>query len=268
MYEQAVRRLKLEGDLRRAIEQEEFVVYYQPIVHLLSGEVWGLEALARWEHPDQGLLDPAQFVAVAEEAGLVIPMGRWVLGEACRRAQHWHREHPRTPPRVMCVNLSAKQLQLPSVGQVVEEVLRETGLGAHCLSLDITETLYIDVFKGNTAVLDELKRRGVRISIDDFGKGYSSLSYLKRLPPDALKIDKEFVRGLGEDVEDTAIVQMVIELGHILGMEVIAEGVESEDQAQQLKEMGCDLAQGYYFSKPLPPEAVPGFVGGGDLCHE
>ena len=268
MYEQVLRRLRLEGDLRRAIEQEEFVVHYQPIVHLRSGEPWGLEALVRWKHPEQGLLGPSQFVAVAEEAGLVIPVGRWVLKEACRRAKQWQQEHPRTPPLVMCANLSAKQLQLPSVSQTIKEALRESGFGAHCLSLDITETVYIEVFEGHAAVLDELRRMGIRISIDDFGKGYSSLSYLKRLPADALKIDKEFVKGVGEEVEDSAIVQTVIELGHIFGMEVIAEGVESEAQAEQLKEMGCDLAQGYYFSEPLPPEAVPGFVSGGDLCPE
>ena len=261
MYEQALRRLKLESDLRRAIEDEEFVVCYQPIVDLNTGETWRMEALVRWEHPEQeGLLAPPQFVPVAEEAGLVVPIGSWVLEEACRQGAKWQREHPRTLPLVTYVNLSAKQLRHPDVAQTVEETLKETEFEAHCLSLDITETLYIEALRGNTAVLDKLKKMGVRISIDDFGVGYSSLAYLKRLPADTLKIDKSFVAGLGEDVEDTAIVQMIIDLAHTLGMEVIAEGVESEEQAEQLKEMGCDLGQGYYFAEPLPSEAASEFL--------
>ncbi len=261
MYEQALRRLKLEGDLRRAIEDEEFVVCYQPIVNLQTGEASGVEALVRWEHPEQqGLLAPSQFISVAEEAGLVVPMGRWVLEEACRQGAKWQQEHPHVPPLVMAVNLSAKQLQHPDVAETVEEILEKTGFEASCLSLDITETVYIEALEGNTAVLDKLKRMGVCISIDDFGTGYSSLAYLKRLPAETLKIDKSFIKGIGEDLEDTAIVQMVIELAHTLGMEVIAEGVESEVQVEQLKEMGCDRCQGFYFAKPLPPEAVPDFL--------
>jgi diguanylate cyclase (GGDEF)-like protein/PAS domain S-box-containing protein len=261
MYEQALRRLRLEEDLRRAIEDEEFVVCYQPIVDLRSGEALGVEALVRWEHPEQqGLISPSQFVPVAEEAGLVVPMGRWVLEEACRQGAQWHQEYPHLPPLVMAVNLSAKQLQHPDVAETIEETLKETGFDAHYLSLDITETLYIEALEGHTAVLDKLKRLGVRISIDDFGTGYSSLAYLKRLPADALKIDKSFIKGIGEDLEDTAIVQMVIELAHTLGMKVIAEGVESEMQAEQLKEMGCDWGQGFYFSEPLPPEAASEFL--------
>jgi diguanylate cyclase (GGDEF)-like protein/PAS domain S-box-containing protein len=261
MYEQALRRLKLESDLRRAIEDEEFVLCYQPIVDLNTGETWRMEALVRWQHPEQeGLLAPSQFVPIAEEAGLVVPMGRWVLEEACRQGAKWQREHPRTPPLVMCVNLSAKQLQHPDVAQTVEETLKETGFEAHCLSLDITETLYIETLRGNTAVLDKLKKMGVRISIDDFGVGYSSLAYLKRLPADTLKIDKSFIKGLGEDLEDTAIVQMIIDLAHTLGMEVIAEGVEREEQVEQLKEMSCDFGQGYHLARPLPSQATSEFL--------
>jgi EAL domain-containing protein (putative c-di-GMP-specific phosphodiesterase class I) len=261
MYEQALRRLKLEGDLKRAIENEEFVVCYQPIVDLQTVEVWGVEALVRWEHPEwQGLLAPSQFISVAEEAGLVVPMGRWVLEEASRQRVRWHQEHPHVPPLVMSVNLSAKQLQHPDVAETVEETLKETGFDAHYLSLDITETLYIEALEGNTAALDKLKKMGVRISIDDFGTGYSSLAYLKRIPADALKIDKSFIKGIGEDLEDTAIVRMIIELAQTLGMEVIAEGVESEEQAQQLKEMGCDRGQGFYFAEPLPPQAIAEFL--------
>jgi diguanylate cyclase (GGDEF)-like protein/PAS domain S-box-containing protein len=261
MYEQALRRLKLEGDLRRAIDDEEFVVCYQPIVNLETGEASGVEALVRWEHPEQqGLLAPSQFIPVAEEAGLVVPMGRWVLEEACRQGAKWQQEHPHIPPLVISVNLSAKQLQHPDVAEMVEETLKETGFDARCLSLDITETLYIEALKGNTAALDKLKKMGVSISIDDFGTGYSSLAYLKRLPAETLKIDKSFIKGIGEDIEDTAIVRMIIELAHTLGMEAIAEGVESEEQAEQLKEMGCDRGQGYYFARPLPSEEATRFL--------
>ena len=258
MYERAFTRLEVENDLRRAIEQEEFVVHYQPMVDLQTGELWGMEALVRWDHPERGLLEPSEFVPVAEESGLVIPMGEQILREACFRAKEWQEEDPRIPPLVMSVNLSASQLSRLDLADTVERVLGETGLEGSRLTLDVTETVYVKVLAGNTAILDRLRGLGVRFSIDDFGTGYSSLSYLKRLPADAIKIDQSFVKGLGEDVEDTAVVRMIIELAHTLGLEVIAEGVETEEQAALLKEMGCDFAQGFYFSKPLPPEAASG----------
>jgi diguanylate cyclase (GGDEF)-like protein/PAS domain S-box-containing protein len=256
MHVRALERLKLENDLRRAFLAEEFVVHYQPIVHLKSGDVQGVEALVRWNHPERGLLDPEEFVPVAEEIGLIVPLGEAVLEEACRRAVRWQEEHPSLSALLMNVNLSAKQLQRPDLITTVEGVLQRTGLDPACLTLDITETVYIKVLEGNTAALNDLRRLGVKISIDDFGVGYSSLSYLKRLPADILKLDKSFVEGLGEDLEDTAIVRMVIDLAHTLGIEVIAEGVDSE-AVTILKEMGCGLAQGFFFSEPLPPEEVP-----------
>jgi diguanylate cyclase (GGDEF)-like protein/PAS domain S-box-containing protein len=256
MYERAIDRLEVENDLGRAVEQEEFVVHYQPIVILQTGEVSAVEALVRWDHPERGLLDPDEFVPMAEESGLVIPMGEQVLREACLRAKEWQEAHPRTPPLVMSVNLSARQLSRPDLAETVERVLGETGLEGSCLTLDVTETVYVKALAGNTATLDRLRGLGARISIDDFGIGYSSLAYLKRLPADAIKIDKSFVRGLGEDVEDTAIVRMIVELAHTLGMEVIAEGVETEEQVELLREMGCDFAQGYHLARPLPSEEV------------
>jgi diguanylate cyclase (GGDEF)-like protein/PAS domain S-box-containing protein len=261
MYLEALKRLELENDIRRAFLAEEFVVHYQPIVDLRSDEVQGVEALIRWNHPERGLLNPEEFVPVAEEIGLIVPMGEAVLEEACRWAVRWQEEHPRIPPLLMNVNLSARQLQRPDLATTVEEVLQRTGLDAARLTLDITETVYVKVLAGNTATLNDLRRLGVKISIDDFGVGYSSLSYLKRLPADILKLDKSFVEGLGEDLEDTAIVQMVIELARTLGIEVIAEGVGSE-VVSILKEMGCDLAQGFFFSEPVPPEDVPRFLAG------
>jgi diguanylate cyclase (GGDEF)-like protein/PAS domain S-box-containing protein len=260
MYEQALRRLKLGNELQRAIESEEFVAYYQPIIDLRSEEVWGMEALVRWRHPQRGLLEPKEFVPAAEESGLVVPMGERVLKEACCWAKEWQERHPHEPPLVMAVNLSARQLQRPDLASTVEGVLRQTGLEACTLSLDITETVYIKALEGDTATLDELKQLGVRLSIDDFGMGYSSLSYLKRLPADALKIDKSFIRALEEDLKDTALVKMIIDLAHTFDMEVVAEGVESEAQAVQLKELGCELAQGYHFMKPLSPKAVSEFL--------
>ncbi|HVF01880.1 MAG TPA: EAL domain-containing protein, partial [Rubrobacteraceae bacterium] len=261
MYEQALRRLRLDNELQRAIEsEEEFVVHYQPIINVQTEETWGMEALVRWQHPERGLLNPDEFIPAAEESGLVIPMGERVLEEACRQGQRWQKEDFRIPPLFVFVNLSARQLSHPDLVKTVEQVLRETGFEASRLSLDITETIYIKVLEGNTAALDGLKRLGVCISIDDFGVGYSSLAYLKRLPADVLKMDKSFIEGIGVDEEDTAIVRMIIDLAHTLGMKVIAEGVESEGQAEQLKEMGCDFGQGYYFARPLPSEAVPKFL--------
>jgi EAL domain-containing protein (putative c-di-GMP-specific phosphodiesterase class I) len=249
--------LQTENDLRRALESEEFRVYYQPIVNLQTGEVWGVEALLRWEHPKWGLLDPEQFVPIAEESGLLGPIGRWVLEEACKQAKEWQKEsylHSRS--LVMCVNFSASQLEYRDCVQAVEETLKRTGLEAGSLCLDITETVYIRATTTQSLHLEKLKGLGVHISIDDFGTGYSSLSYLKRLPADELKLDKSFVMEVGENVKDTAIALTIVELAHTLGMKVIAEGVERVDQAEQLKEMGCELAQGYYIWEPLPAKAL------------
>ena len=180
------------------------------------------------------------------------------MREACFRAKEWQEESSHIPPLVMSVNLSATQLSHLDLADTVERVLGETGLEGSRLILDVTETVYVKVLAGNTAMLGRLRALGVRFSIDDFGTGYSSLSYLKRLPAHAIKIDQSFVQGLGKDVEDTAVVRMIIELAHTLSLEVIAEGVETEKQATLLKEMGCDFAQGYHFSEPLPLEAVSG----------
>ncbi|HEV2092089.1 MAG TPA: EAL domain-containing protein, partial [Rubrobacter sp.] len=260
MHDRAVNRLELENDLRRAIEENEFVVHYQPILNLQSGDLSGLEALVRWEHPERGLLNPDEFVPVAEESGLVVPMGELVLEEACRQAVAWQREFPRNPPLAVSVNLSGRQLRRPDLHEIIGRALKESGLPASSLGLNITETVYIGALDANTAALDRLKALGIRVSLDDFGSGYSSLSYLKRLPADILKIDKSFTKGLGVEVEDTAIVQTVVDLAHILGMEVVAEGVEIGEQETLLKEMGCDMAQGFFFSKPLPPEAASDFL--------
>jgi diguanylate cyclase (GGDEF)-like protein len=260
MHLRAVRRLELENDLRRAVERNEFVLHYQPIVRLGDGGVRGVEALVRWHHPERGFLNPDEFVPVAEATGLVVPLGERVLVEACRQAKEWQGESARTPPLLLSVNLSAKQLRRPDLTEKVEEALSKTGFDGSSLTLDVTETAYVEALEGDRVALDRLRAMGVKISIDDFGTGYSSLSYLKRLPAYALKIDKSFVRGLGESAEDTAVVRMIVELAHTLNMEVIAEGVETEEQAALLEEMGCDMAQGYLFSEPLTAKAATDLV--------
>jgi EAL domain-containing protein (putative c-di-GMP-specific phosphodiesterase class I) len=260
LYERAVWRLELENALQRALEREELVLYYQPIFELGSQEVWGVEALVRWKHPERGLLDPAEFVELAERTGLIGPLGRWVLNEACRRTKGWQQNFPRSAPLRVIVNFSAKQLRHPSCVEDIEEALRESGLGARSLSLDVTESAFVGALEDNALLIQRIENLGVGISIDDFGTGYSSLSYLKRLPANVLKIDKYFVKGIGKDDEDTAIVRMVVELAHTLGMKVIAEGVETNGQVALLEEMGCDMAQGFHFERPLPHEAASEFL--------
>jgi diguanylate cyclase (GGDEF)-like protein/PAS domain S-box-containing protein len=260
MYERVLVRLNLENEMHRALERDDFVLHYQPIVNLYTGEACGMEALLRWQHPDKGLMHPYQFVPVAEESGLIVPIGNRMMEDACKLAKVLQRSRPR--PFFTSVNFSAKQLEHPDSVYCVNEVLRKTGLQASLLHLDITETSYIRAAEAHKSNLDNLKALGAGISIDDFGMGYSSLSYLKRLPADTLKVDKSFVAGLGEDVQDTAIVRTIIELAHTFGMAVVAEGVESKEQAEQLREMGCDMAQGFYFAKPMPPEEALALLAG------
>ncbi len=249
-------RLKLEGELREALEREEFRVFYQPKVSLESGEIVGMEALVRWEHPERGLLAPSEFLALAEETGLIVPIGRWVLKEACRQAKEWQQRYPKDPLLTMSVNHSAKQFRRPDLAEDVGAVLRESGLNPRGLTLEITEETAMEDAHATTQALRSLKAMGVRIEVDDFGTGYSSLSYLKRFPVDYLKIDGAFVAGLGRDPEDEGIVRAVVELAHTLGLAVVAEGVENGEQLGLLREMGCELAQGSYFWAALPAEAA------------
>ena len=245
-------RLELEQELRRAVELEEFRVFYQPIIALNSRKVIGIEALIRWQHPRLGLIAPAHFINTAEETGLIVPMGRWVLEEACRQVSQWQTEREDDIRLELSVNLSAKQLQQPNLATEIAEVLKKTGLAPINLKLEITESVAMSDAEGMLARLHELKALGVKLAIDDFGTGYSSLSYLKRFPVDTLKIDRSFVSGLGQNAEDTAIVQAVVTMAHTVGLTVTAEGVETTEITDHLQGLGCDLAQGYYFAKPLP----------------
>jgi diguanylate cyclase (GGDEF)-like protein/PAS domain S-box-containing protein len=248
---QATERLQTESHLRRALEMGEIEVYYQPEMSLDTGSMVGAEALARWHHPVAGLLEAGAFIELAEDSGLIIELGEWVLAEACRQAGEWRRERPEFPLTVR-VNLSARQIAQPNLVDQVMVALQAGGIPSSALCLEITETaLMADPVAGLRVLLD-LRALGVELAIDDFGTGYSSLSYLKRFPVDVLKIDRSFVDGLGDDPEDTAIVTAIISLGRALGLRVVAEGVETRRQLDELRRLGCDRAQGFLFARPRP----------------
>jgi diguanylate cyclase (GGDEF)-like protein/PAS domain S-box-containing protein len=255
----ALERLRLESELRRALERGEFKVYYQTVVALEGGRIGGAEALVRWEHPKRGLLLPKEFLSVAEETGLIMRIGERVLREACHQMRAWQVRYPGTPPLTISVNLSTREFFHP---KLIAEVLDESEIDPATLQLEITEGAMTSNGTYSTdRTLRNLKRMGVQLAIDDFGLGYSSLSYLKRFPVDFLKIDRSFVAGLGQEpngvsTKDTEIVKAMIDLTHALGLRVIAEGVETSEQLAQLRNMKCDLAQGNYFSEPLPSGAL------------
>lgn len=256
MNTRALNRLGLEGDLRRGLDREEFVVHYQPKVSLDTGKVLGLEALVRWEHPERGLVHPSEFIPVAEDTGMIIEIGRWVLKEACTQVRRWQARYPSDPPLSANVNLSASQFRQSDLAGDITEVLAETDLDPQSLELEITESVVMGDVQATLAILRALKSLGVRLAIDDFGTGYSSLAYLKRFPMDTLKIDGLFVAGLSESTEDEVIVAAMINLAQGLGLTVIPEKVETTEELQRLHEMGCRVAQGFYFSRPLPTESV------------
>lgn len=261
MNKPAEERLGLELDLRHAITRREFALHYQPVVDLESGRIVEVEALVRWLHPRRGLLHPADFIPLTEETGLIVPLGRWILGEACRQFRQWQATVP-APPLTMSVNLSARQLQQPTLVDDVAEALREAQIDPAALRLEITETVVMQEAPSALAKLDALKRLGVRLAIDDFGTGYSSLGYLKRFPVDTLKVDRSFVKGIGRDVEDTAIVRAVVTVAKSLALSITAEGIETEFQLAELRALGCDRAQGYYFAEPVPGDRIPALLAG------
>jgi diguanylate cyclase (GGDEF)-like protein len=249
-------RLALETDLRRALERGEFRLHYQPIVELNSGQIQGVEALLRWQHPERGVVSPSEFIPVAEETGLIVPIGRWVLLDACMQLRAWQTGDPAGEALFVSVNLAARQFMDPGLVEDVAAALRDSGLASSCLKLEITESAAMEAGIGTIQTLQALKGLGVQLAIDDFGTGYSSLSYLKRFPVDTLKIDRSFVDGLGSDPQDTAIVQSVIALARTLSLSVTAEGIETPKQLEELLALRCDEGQGYYFARPQPSEAV------------
>jgi len=252
----ALDRMDLEMDLRSAISRHEFRLHYQPILRLDTGKITEVEALIRWQHEKRGLLQPDEFIGLTEETGLIVPIGQWVLSEACKQARLWQVEYPTTPPLVMSVNLSAKQFQNPKLVEEITQALDESGLAASCLKLEITESTVMQDAPVTLTKLNELKELGVRLAIDDFGTGYSSLGYLKRFPVDTLKIDRSFVKGLSPDGGDNAIVRAVVTVAKSLNMDVTAEGVETEGQLAELKALGCDRGQGFLFARPVTAERV------------
>ncbi len=260
MHTHAVRMLQLETDLRRAVERREICVYYQPLVALDGNRVVGFEALARWQHPERGLIHPAEFIPLAEETGLIIPLGEQVLREACRQLADWHRRCPSARPPFVSVNLSAKQFQQPQLVQQIEHILRETGLAPGHLHLEVTESVVMHDAAAAAHMLAQLKTLGVRLSLDDFGTGYSSLSYLHRFPFDTLKVDRTFVGRMGADTESAKIVKTIVTLADELAIEVVAEGVETAEQFAQLCALGCQYAQGYAFAPPRTASAVEVFI--------
>jgi diguanylate cyclase (GGDEF)-like protein/PAS domain S-box-containing protein len=257
MYEQALERLELENDLRQAVERGEFTIYYQPKFRLGQPDrIESIEALVRWEHPQKGLMLPDDFIPIAEETGLIISIGGLTMREACRQAKEWQERYPSEPPLSVCVNLSAGQVRHPGLLQDVSSTLRESSLEAGSLILEITEGALLKDMEMLETIFRALKALGVRLAIDDFGKEYSSLSCLNRLPVNGFKIDGSFVESLGEDPTNTTIVEAVISLAHSLGLEVTGEGVESAEQLEHLRRMGCDLVQGNHLAGPLLSEEV------------
>jgi diguanylate cyclase (GGDEF)-like protein/PAS domain S-box-containing protein len=253
MNESALHRLALENQLRWALERKEFRVYYQPQVSIDTGLITGMEALVRWQHPELGLVSPAEFIPLAEDTGLIEPIGEWVLRAACEQTRKWQESGFNNLH--VAVNLSARQFQQPDLARIIERTLKETGLDASSLEMEVTESSVMKNAETAISMMRELKGMGIRISIDDFGSGYSSLSYLKKLPIDILKIDQSFVRDMTTDPKDAAIAMAIIQLAHSLQLKVIAEGVETEDQLRFLRLLRCDEMQGYLFCKPLPVEA-------------
>jgi diguanylate cyclase len=249
----AVKRQALEDSMRHALEREEFSVQYQPKVNLESGEIVGVEALIRWLHPDLGLVSPAEFIPIAEECGLMVPIGRWVMGQACHQAQAWQ-EIGLAPIRI-AVNISAAELRARDFLRGVGVILEETGLDPHLLELELTETFLVRDSTAMSAVLHDLKRLGLKLALDDFGTGYSSLNHLKRFPIDTLKIDRSFVRSITTNSDDASIVSAMISMGKNLHMRVVAEGVETREQLAFLQNRECPFGQGYYFSQPLTGQA-------------
>lgn len=256
MRVRVARRLETESGLHQAIERGEFALLYQPEIELHTGRVVGVEALVSWQHASRGLVGPSEFIPVAEETGLIVPIGSWVMEEACRQGAVWRRRLGPSAPFMMSVNLSARQLLQPGLADFIRSTLESTGLDPRDLVLEVTETVLVDDADHANHVLQGLRDIGVRVSIDDFGTGYASLTYLRRLPVDILKIDQTFVSGLVEDGDDAGIVETIVDLGTRLGLSVIAEGVEEEIQAERLKGLGCRLAQGYYFSVPVTADEL------------
>jgi diguanylate cyclase (GGDEF)-like protein len=252
MRSRVIEHMQIENDLRRAIQQEELELHYQPVVKLRDGSIVAMEALLRWNHPERGLVGPPAFIPVAEESRLIVPIGRWVIEQGCRQAAAWQRFHPDSAPVSVAVNLSARQLADPDLLSHIEGCVRTNGIDPSCLWVELTETALLDETTFVERTLESLKGLGVRLVLDDFGVGFSSLGYLKRLPLSMIKLDRTFVENLTDGSHDAAIVRAVSEMADTIGIGVIAEGIETEDQLRMTTTLGCGFAQGFHFSGPVP----------------
>jgi diguanylate cyclase (GGDEF)-like protein len=261
MRQRAVQALAIEQELQHALQSGELRLYYQPLVNLESGEMVGAEALIRWEHPKRGLLSPDQFLPVAEESGLIVEVGAWAVGEACRRLRDWDRTGGGASRFGLAVNLSARELTHPDVVTTVLNAVRRSALAPERLTIEVTESAAISDRDSGFRALRELSSAGVKIAIDDFGTGYSSLDHLREMPADILKIDRSFVAGMAANSPDSALVAAAIAMGRALDMEVVAEGIETAAQMADLRELGCPFGQGYLFARPLPPEEIHSLLG-------
>jgi EAL domain-containing protein (putative c-di-GMP-specific phosphodiesterase class I) len=264
MHTRALARLQLETDLRRAVERREFRVHYQPILSLSSGRIAGFEALARWQHPSRGLLPPADFIPAAEETGLIVPLSAQVFSIACRQLHTWQDRFRRVPPLKVSMNFTSAQFTQSEVENTIIAAFKRSGLEGSQVIAEITESVMIKNIESVLAVLEGLKVFGIEIHIDDFGTGYSSLSYLHRLPVDALKVDRSFVGRLPEDEDADLLVRTIIDLAHNLGLHVVAEGIEKPAQLHRLRELGCELGQGFLFARPGDAETIQSLLSRAD----
>jgi diguanylate cyclase len=255
MRDNAVRALQIEQELQHALEQGDLRLYYQPGVDLHSGRVIGAEALVRWQHPQRGLIVPDRFLRVAEETGLIVPLGAWVIGEACRQLADWQ-SRPETSQLHLSLNLSARELTHPDVVSTVLDCVRESAIDPRFLTIEVTESTAMADGDTGFRALRDLSREGIQVAIDDFGTGYSSLEQLRRMPVDIVKVDRSFVIGMAEDSTDRELVAAVVGMGRALKLTVVAEGIETQEQVEVLRELGCHVGQGYLFAKPLSAEAI------------
>jgi diguanylate cyclase (GGDEF)-like protein/PAS domain S-box-containing protein len=263
MHKDALAQMQLETEMRHALERGEFLLHYQPIINLETNNLMGFEALVRWKHPERGMVPPMEFIPAAEETGLILSLGKWILNESCRQMRQWQIGNPAAESLTVSVNLSSKQFQQPDLAEQVAAALDAAGLNPCCLKLEITESHIMENTESAIAMMNRLRNLGTEISLDDFGTGYSSLSYLHRFPVDYLKIDRSFVNRMAENKENAEIVNTIIKLAQNLKMKVIAEGIETAEQLAQLQQLNCEYGQGYFFSKPLEAEAANLFIGSG-----
>jgi diguanylate cyclase (GGDEF)-like protein len=270
MYEFAWQRLQLETDLRKALQQQELVLYYQPIIDLMTEKMTGVEALVRWMHPEQGLIPPDQFIPIAEETGLILKLGLWALQEACYQLRQWQRERVAGPAFTLSVNVSAYQFAQSNFVEQLDKILADTQVDPHCLKLEITETVIMQNVSSAAEVIAKLQERAIQLSIDDFGTGYSSLNYLHSFPIDMLKIDRSFTQRLHHKNSSLGLVTAIVQIAKTMGIAIVAEGIETNEQLAQLKLLGCNYGQGYLFAKPLPARELFDFLPMAHLtsCHQ